>query len=61
MISMQGKEAVKRLTSMVMNDYGGMFGDEYNQAAKVQSDSTSVKNTDVQASLILKPIEEIAD
>ena len=53
MVKMQGVEAVKKLTDMVLNDCGsssGMFGEEYNKAARVESDTAEA---DLQANLII--------
>ena len=63
MLGKQGISAVKRLTNQIFKDYGyvGMFSDDYEQAAQVESSSNSIKNTNNAASAILKPIEDLAE
>ena len=52
---------VKKLTNMVLKDYGVDMFD--NSATKIAEHSSthSIKETDVRASRILKPIEDLAE
>ena len=59
---MQGITVVKKVTEAVLKDYGaGIFSDNYESAAKApNSESNSMSGTHLNASEILKPIEDFA-